>query len=157
MLGSAVSSSTPIDFQPSSTMGVLGSCPAMKFHAGSAPAFMPWFAVGMQRALDSAIGLPRRSTSPSRMPAFLMPAEVSRSLMDANPSTTPREDRDEETDGDHDAEPRRGDAGAGRAGGGPERRLHVRWLDGAVRGRGGLKAKAAEVSGPIDLLLGRRT
>ena len=37
-------------------------------------------AVGMQRALDSAIGLPRRSTSASWMLAFLMPAEVSRSL-----------------------------------------------------------------------------
>jgi hypothetical protein len=34
----------------------------------------------MQRALDSAIGLPRRSTSASRMLAFLMPADVRRNL-----------------------------------------------------------------------------
>jgi len=58
-------------------MGVLGSCPAMKFHANSAPpSSKAYVAVGMQRALDSAIGLPRRSTRASRMLAFLMPAEV---------------------------------------------------------------------------------
>jgi hypothetical protein len=38
-------------------------------------------AVGMQRALDSAIGLPRRSTSASWMLGFLMPADVRRSLI----------------------------------------------------------------------------
>jgi hypothetical protein len=32
----------------------------------------------MQRALDSAIGLPRRSTSALWMLVFVMPAEVSR-------------------------------------------------------------------------------
>jgi hypothetical protein len=37
-----------------------------------------WFAVGMQRALAPAIGLPRRLSSASWMPVFLMPAEVSR-------------------------------------------------------------------------------
>jgi hypothetical protein len=36
----------------------------------------------MQRASASAIGLPRRSTSASRMLAFLMPADVRRSLME---------------------------------------------------------------------------
>jgi hypothetical protein len=41
----------------------------------------PYVAVGMQRALHSAIGLPRSSTSASRMLEFLMPADVSRSLM----------------------------------------------------------------------------
>src|SRR4051794_21118004 len=35
----------------------------------------------MQRALDSAIGLPRRPTSASWMLVFLIPAEVSRSFM----------------------------------------------------------------------------
>src|SRR6266576_3814278 len=35
----------------------------------------------MQRALDSAIGLPRRSTSASRMLLFLIPADVRRSFM----------------------------------------------------------------------------
>ena len=40
----------------------------------------PYDAVGMQRALDSAIGLPRRSTSASWMLGFLMPADVRRSF-----------------------------------------------------------------------------
>jgi hypothetical protein len=37
--------------------------------------------VGMQRALDSPIGLPRRSTRASWMLVFLMPAEVRRNLI----------------------------------------------------------------------------
>ena len=41
----------------------------------------PYAAVGMQRALDSAIGLPSRSTSASWMLGFLMPADVRRSRM----------------------------------------------------------------------------
>jgi hypothetical protein len=41
----------------------------------------PYDAVGMQRALDSAIGLPSRSTSASWMLVFLMPAEVRRSFI----------------------------------------------------------------------------
>ena len=41
----------------------------------------PYNAVGMQRASDSAIGLPSSSTSASWMLAFLMPADVRRSLM----------------------------------------------------------------------------
>src|SRR5450759_4922044 len=81
MLGSAVSSSTPNDFQPSSHMGVLASRPVMNFHAMAAPPGMAYVAVGMQRALHSAIGLPRRSISAFRMLAFLMPAEVRRNLM----------------------------------------------------------------------------
>src|SRR5213596_2064817 len=82
MLGSAVSSSTPRDFQPSSHMGVLASRPAMNFHASPGPVMgCAYEAVGMQRALDSAIGLPSRSTSASWMLWFLMPAELRRSLM----------------------------------------------------------------------------
>src|SRR5829696_3935140 len=82
MLGSAVSSRTPNDFQPNSHMGVLGSCPLMNRHAAPGPAIgCPYAAVGMQRALDSAIGLPRRSTSASWMLAFWMPAEVRSNLM----------------------------------------------------------------------------
>src|ERR671919_2591436 len=73
MLGNAVSSSTPKDFQPSSHMGVLASCPLMNRQACPAPPGMPCVAVGMHRALDSAIGLPRSSTSALRMLAFLMP------------------------------------------------------------------------------------
>ena len=42
---------------------------------------MAYDAVGMQRALDSAIGLPSRSTSALWMLGFLMPAEVSSSFM----------------------------------------------------------------------------
>src|SRR5438477_8612040 len=48
----------------------------MKRHAPRGlPYGAPYTAVGMQRALDSAIGLPRRSTSASRMLVFLIPAE----------------------------------------------------------------------------------
>src|SRR5262245_27840652 len=54
----------------------------MKRHAPSGLTWgCPYCAVGMQRALDSAIGLPRSSTSAAWMLVFLMPAEVSRSLM----------------------------------------------------------------------------
>src|SRR6476660_1941121 len=82
MLGSAVSSSTPKDFQPSPHMGLLGSCPLMNRQAAPGPAVgCPYPAVGMQRALASAIGLPRRSTSALWMLGFLMPAEVSRNFM----------------------------------------------------------------------------
>src|SRR6266852_7683015 len=81
MLGSAVSSSTPNDFQPNSHMGVLGSRPLMNRHAWKAPSGRAYTAVGMQRALDSAIGLPSRSTSALWMLVFLMPAEVRRNLM----------------------------------------------------------------------------
>src|SRR5262245_17149823 len=82
MLGSAVSSSTPKDFQPSSVMGQLGSFPLMNRHAAPGPAMgCAYDAVGMQRAFDSAIGLPRRSTSALWMLALVMPAEVRRSFM----------------------------------------------------------------------------
>src|SRR5205823_14949617 len=82
MLGSAVSSSTPKDFQPNSHMGVLASRPLMNRHAAPGPAMgCPYAAVGMQRALASSIGLPRRSTSALWMLVFLMPAEVRRNLM----------------------------------------------------------------------------
>ena len=42
---------------------------------------MAYAAVGMQSALDSAIGLPSRSTSASWMLGLVMPTEVRRSLM----------------------------------------------------------------------------
>jgi hypothetical protein len=38
-------------------------------------------AVGMKWALDSAIGLPSKSTSAARMLAFLMPADVRSNFM----------------------------------------------------------------------------
>src|SRR6476469_6390738 len=82
MLGSAVSSSAPRDCQPSSHMGDLGSGPLMNFHARSEPVIgCAYDAVGMHRALDSAIGLPRRSTSALWMLVFLMPPEVRRSFI----------------------------------------------------------------------------
>jgi hypothetical protein len=40
----------------------------------------PYPAVGMQRAVDSAIGLSRRSTSVSWMDGFVTPADVSSSF-----------------------------------------------------------------------------
>src|SRR3954454_4627536 len=82
MLGSAVSSNTPKDFQPSSHIGQLGSRPLMNCHTfPPGPTHgCPYIAVGMQRALDSLIGLTSRSTSASWMLAFLMPADVRRSF-----------------------------------------------------------------------------
>src|SRR5438874_12105709 len=80
MLGSAVSSSTPKDFHPSSHKGV-ASRPLISRHAMPAPPGMAYAAVGMQRALDSAIGFPIRSTSASWMLVFLMPADVRRNFM----------------------------------------------------------------------------
>src|SRR5262245_559319 len=80
-LGRAVSSRTPTDFQPRPTVGVPVSCPLMQSHAWRGPAIgCPYSAVGMHRAVDSAIGLPSRSTSASRMLAFLMPADVRRNF-----------------------------------------------------------------------------
>src|SRR5438034_6259276 len=81
MLGSAVSSSTPKDFQPSPHMG-RGDWPLMKLHAPSGLTWgCPYAAVGIQRALESAIGLPSRFSSELWMLAFLIPAEVRRSFM----------------------------------------------------------------------------
>src|SRR4051812_25820873 len=80
MLGSAVSSRTPRDFHPRSHMGI-SDLPLMKRHgpAGVAQGGL-YPAVGIQSALDSAIGLPKRATSASRRLLFLTPAEVSSSF-----------------------------------------------------------------------------
>jgi hypothetical protein len=77
---SAVSSRTPIDFQPRSHMGD-GDRPAMKRQA-EAGVHMEWphSAVGIQRALEPAIGLPNRSISASRMLVFVTPRDVRRGL-----------------------------------------------------------------------------
>src|SRR5215208_7165493 len=54
----------------------------MKLHAISGlTCGCPYCAVGIQRALESAIGLPSRSTSALWMLAFLTPAEVRRSFI----------------------------------------------------------------------------
>ena len=81
MLGSAVSSSTPTDFQPSSTIG-LSEFPLMNRHGPTPGPTMgcPYCAVGMHRALESAIGLPRISTNAWWMLLLVTPPDVSRSL-----------------------------------------------------------------------------
>src|SRR3954451_9547138 len=81
MLGSAVSSNTPTDFQPRSTIG-LSEFPLMNCQALTPGPTQgcPYCAVGMQRAVESAIGLPSRSTSASRMLAFVTPPDVRRSF-----------------------------------------------------------------------------
>src|ERR1700756_111581 len=80
MLGSAVSSSTPRDFQPSMHIGS-ESCPVIQRHAAPGPALgCPYAAVGMQRALDSAIGLPRRATSAVWVLGVVVPESVRRSF-----------------------------------------------------------------------------
>src|SRR3954454_9406832 len=54
----------------------------MKLHAISGLTWgCPYCAVGIQRALESAIGLSSRSTSALWMLAFLIPAEVRRSFI----------------------------------------------------------------------------
>src|SRR6516164_7072932 len=83
ILGRAVSSRAPTDFHPSAVMG-LGDRPLIKRHGPSgSPSGPPYPAVGMQRALASAIGLPRRSTSAASMLAFLTPESVRRSFIAA--------------------------------------------------------------------------
>jgi len=49
MLGSAVSSSTPIDFQPNSQKGVAAK-PQIDLHAMAAPPGNPYIAVGTKTA-----------------------------------------------------------------------------------------------------------
>src|SRR3954447_23656797 len=80
MLGSAVSSSTPNDLQPTSHKG-LAALPQIARHAPPAPSGKGYIAVGMMRALDSAIGFPRRPTSASSMLGLLMPEEVRRTFI----------------------------------------------------------------------------
>src|SRR3954451_21634854 len=81
MLGSAVSSSTPTDFQPRSTIG-FSECPLMNCHALTPGPAMgcPYIAVGMHTALESAIGLPSSSTRASRMLVLVTPPDVRRSF-----------------------------------------------------------------------------
>src|SRR5215207_5474997 len=80
MLGRAVSSSRPTDCQPRSHMGA-GVWPATKRQAEAGVQLgWPYSAVGMHRAVESAIGLPSRSTSASRMLAFVTPPDVSSSF-----------------------------------------------------------------------------
>ena len=75
MLDSAVSSRIPTDFQPKSPWPAMKRQAEAGVHQG-----WPYSAVGMQRALDSAIGLPSRSTSASRMLVLVTPPDVRRSF-----------------------------------------------------------------------------
>jgi hypothetical protein len=62
-------------------MGV-GVCPAICRHAITAVlGSMPYIAVGMHKAVDSAMGLPSMSTSAARMLWLLTPPEVRSSFM----------------------------------------------------------------------------
>jgi hypothetical protein len=80
MLGRAVSSSTPTDFQPRSTIG-FSDLPLMNRQGPTPGPTMgcAYAAVGMHSALESAIGLPSRPTKASRMLTFLTPPDVRRS------------------------------------------------------------------------------
>src|SRR5690242_10994743 len=82
MLGRAVSSSTPTDFQPRSTMG-FSDVPLMNCQALLPGPTMgcPYIAVGMHRARDSAIGLRSIPTSAAWMLGFVTPLSVSRNFM----------------------------------------------------------------------------
>lgn len=81
MLGRAVSSITPTEPQPSSTIGVSLSLPKTNLYMPLGLTIgWPYIAVGMASALDSLIGFPNRSSSAVRVPAFVMPADVSRSF-----------------------------------------------------------------------------
>src|SRR6478672_12578857 len=81
MLGSAVSSSTPTDFQPRLTMG-WSEVPLMNRQAPAPGPTLgcPYCAVGMHRALESPIGLPSISTNASRMLGLVTPPDVRRSF-----------------------------------------------------------------------------
>src|SRR5262245_11107563 len=81
MLGSAVSSKRPTDFQPKSLIGP-GDFPATKRHADAGVHMgCPYSAVGMHNALHSAKGLPRRRSSAPRMLALVTPPDVRSSFM----------------------------------------------------------------------------
>src|ERR1700739_4679742 len=80
MRGSAVSPSPPNDFQPNSHKG-LKADPQISLQAMPAPPGRAYAAVGIQRALDSEIGLPSSAPRASWMLVFVIQAEVRRSLM----------------------------------------------------------------------------
>ena len=75
-----MSSSTPNDFHPRPHIGP--PCePLMNPYTCEGPPGKGCTPVGTQSALDSAIGLPSKSTSASWMLAFLMPLDVRRILI----------------------------------------------------------------------------
>src|SRR3954453_3139305 len=89
MLGSAVSSRTPSVFQPSEVMAPHGGIPLTKPRTEAGPHLgWPHCAVGMHRALESAMGLPNRPINASRMLRFVTPPDV-RSSFKVPPARAP--------------------------------------------------------------------
>src|SRR3954452_16044999 len=81
MVGSAVNSRTPSDFHGSAVMPPHGGIPLTNPRAETGPHIgCPHCAVGMQRALESAIGFPSRATSASLMLGLVTPPDVRRSF-----------------------------------------------------------------------------
>ena len=74
-------------------MGV-GVCPAICRHGITAVLGMPYIAVGMHKAVDSAMGLPSKSASASRMLWLLTPPEVRRSFIAPSLSIESRGERE---------------------------------------------------------------
>ena len=82
-LGSAVSSRTPRDFHSMEVMPPHGGMPLTKPRTEAGPHIgWPHCAVGMQRAVESVIGLPSRSTSASRMLEFVIAPGREKQLQD---------------------------------------------------------------------------
>ncbi len=76
-LGSAVSSRTPRAFHSMEVMPPHGGMPLTKPRTEAGPHIgWPHCAVGIQRAVESVIGLPNRSTSALRMLEFVIPPDV---------------------------------------------------------------------------------
>src|SRR3954451_18456014 len=81
IVGSAESSRSPNDFHCIEVKPPHGGMPLTNPRAETGPQLgCPHCAVGMQRAVASAVGLPNRSTSARRMLVFVTPPDVSRSF-----------------------------------------------------------------------------
>ena len=81
IVGSADSSSRPSDFHSIEVMPPHGGRPLTNPRAETGPHIgCPHCAVGMHSAVASAVGLPSRSTSASRMLVFVTPPDVRRSF-----------------------------------------------------------------------------
>ena len=80
IVGSADSSRRPSDFHSIEVMPPHGGRPLTNPRAETGHMGWPHCAVGMHSAVASAIGLPSRPTSASRMLGFVTPPEVRRSF-----------------------------------------------------------------------------
>ncbi len=86
MVDSALTSSRPTEAQPIAVIACpRPGSPATKARAPCGPhIWWPHWAVGMQSAWHSAIGLPRRSSIAASMLGLVIPPEVSRSFMESS-------------------------------------------------------------------------